>query len=233
MSQTDSSEKSKADDQKNNGAALDLPETVEVLESKALNALFTVIRNKETSNEHYVFYCDRLCRILAEEGLAIFSEANDNSHLISIETPCGPYNGMKCISSKDLCIVSIVRSGDILLEAVRKICPGAAIGKILLQRVESSKDKHPIHLYTKLPKNIDKLKVMLVDPMLATGGSAIGAMKILTNVELFIVSCLVSCLIDNRQWYTLDIGTLFILSFCFVLFCFVFTLFSMVSRKKI
>ena len=165
------------------GVPIDIPKNVEVLESKALRLLFTVIRNKETSNEDYIFHCDRLCRILAEEGVAIFSEQIHESKKVTIETACGTYNGVKRMANKDLCIVSIVRSGDILLEAVRSICPGAAIGKILLQRVESSKKKHPIHLYTKLPPNVAKLKVMLVDPMLGTGGSATAAIKILKKVR--------------------------------------------------
>lgn len=61
-----------------------LPSNVECLESKAISMLFTKIRSKDSSNEEYVLYADRLCRILAEEGLARLSSGE-----IEIETPCG------------------------------------------------------------------------------------------------------------------------------------------------
>jgi len=153
----------------------DIPDNVEVLKSKAMDQLFYMIRNKDTSHEDYVFYANRLCRMLAEEGLA---RINDNKPE-SIETPCGSWTGIKPMDMKSLCVVSVVRSGDILCEAVLQICRGISVGKILVQRDESSKDKHCVHFYTKLPKHISTLKVLLVDPMLGTGGSSSAAMKIL------------------------------------------------------
>jgi uracil phosphoribosyltransferase len=66
-----------------------------------------------------------------------------------------------------------VRAGDSLLRAVRKVVPGIAVGKVLIQRDESTKEKVPILIYEKLPKLLaEKRGVLLVDPMLATGGSA-------------------------------------------------------------
>merc|ERR1712130_897971 len=128
-----------------------LPKNTEILNSKAVSMLFTVIRDKNTSNTDYVFYCDRLCRILAEEGLARLSEMDT-----VIETPCGKWKGPQLPKNSNICAVSIVRSGDILLEAVRAITPGLAVGKILMQRDESTKEKNAVHFYTKLPKNISK-----------------------------------------------------------------------------
>ena len=69
-----------------------LPPNVELLNSKAIDCLFSVIRNKNTKNEDYVFYSDRLCRILAEEGLARLSTSNEQ-----IETPCGKWLGPKVV----------------------------------------------------------------------------------------------------------------------------------------
>ena len=71
--------------------------------------------------------------------------------------------------------VSIVRSGDILSEAARRLAIGCSTGKILVQRDESDPDKRPTYYYHKLPKNIASKQVLLCDPMLATGGSAIAA----------------------------------------------------------
>ena len=60
--------------------------------------------------------------------------------------------------------------GDILQEAVRQIQPGVKVGKILIQRDESTVEKTPKLYYKKLPRDIADCFVILVDPMLATSG---------------------------------------------------------------
>ena len=92
-----------------------------------------------------------------------------------------------------VCIVSIVRSGDILQEAVRTLQPGLAVGKILVQRDETKPDKPAVLYYKKLPPNINQSFVILVDPMLATAGSALRAISVL-KVTLFL-SILFKCAI--------------------------------------
>ncbi|ETO20721.1 hypothetical protein RFI_16496 [Reticulomyxa filosa] len=182
----------KADEPKK--TPITLPKNVEVLKSRAVNSLFTVIRNKNTQNEEYVHYADRLCHILAEEGLARLCDESDVS---TIETPCGKWVGPTIINPSSVAIISVMRSGDILLEAVRKICRGAHIGKILIQRNEASSDKSAVHYYTKLPKNLNNYKVILVDPMLATGGSAKSAVSILKKVVCLSIVYVHSILLDK------------------------------------
>ena len=60
--------------------------------------------------------------------------------------------------------------GDILQEAVRQLEPGVKVGKILIQRDESTVEKTPKLFYKKLPKDIPDCFTILVDPMLATAG---------------------------------------------------------------
>ena len=60
--------------------------------------------------------------------------------------------------------------GDILQEAVRQLEPGVKVGKILIQRDESTVEKTPKLYYKKLPRNIPECFTILVDPMLATAG---------------------------------------------------------------
>ena len=60
--------------------------------------------------------------------------------------------------------------GDILQEAVRQIVPGVKVGKILIQRDETSQEKLPKLFYKKFPRDIADCFVMLVDPMMATSG---------------------------------------------------------------
>jgi len=113
-------------------------------------------------------------RILVEDALAELP-----STTITVKTPCGYYNGIE-IRTDDLCAVSIVRSGDALLDTVRECIPSIAVVKILIQRNEASSQKEP-HLYfvSKLPHGIEKMNILLCDPMLATGGSAICAIQAL------------------------------------------------------
>ena len=67
-------------------------------------------------------------------------------------------------------VATLTTTGDILLEAVRQVEPGVAIGKILIQRDESHPEKLPTLFYQKLPKDIAERFVILVDPLLATAG---------------------------------------------------------------
>ena len=148
-----------------------------VLRSRAVQALFTVVRDESASNEAYVEYADRLCTILAEEGLARVN----GTRPVYVKTPCGTYSGLQVPRYDGMCVVSVVRSGDILTEAVRKVAKGIAVGKVLCQRNESDPEKRPQLFYSKLPKDISSRQVILADPMLATGGSACMAIKVLLD----------------------------------------------------
>ena len=74
-------------------------------------------------------YGDRLMRILAEEALCRLPHVREGR----VETPCGVADGPVETERRRLCLVSVVRSGDILQEAVRQLEPGTAVGKILIQ----------------------------------------------------------------------------------------------------
>jgi uracil phosphoribosyltransferase len=80
---------------------------------------------------------------------------------------------------KDYVAVSILRSGNGMLDEVMNVCPDLVIGKILIQRDESSEDKHPIFFFEKLPKNLENKKILILDPMLGTGGSVNACIKVL------------------------------------------------------
>lgn len=154
------------------------PNLVVVYQSKALLSLYTIMRDKNTSHRHFTAAADRVLRLLAEEGLA---EVRSLQH-VSVQTPVGPFEGLKAREDEDICVVSIVRAGDTLQEAIRLVSPGALLGKILIQRDEDTPEKHPKLFFTKLPPSSKMKKVLLVDPMLATGQSCILAIKELLRV---------------------------------------------------
>mmetsp|Transcript_10529 Transcript_10529/g.19284 ORF Transcript_10529/g.19284 Transcript_10529/m.19284 type:complete len:235 (+) Transcript_10529:211-915(+) len=135
--------------------------------SKAHKLLFTKLRDASTSSPEFVQYAKRSMRLLAEDALAEFP-----THPVDIVTPCGPCQGHRGVDPIEICAVSVVRSGDALLEVVRDVEPSVKVGKILIQRDESDPLKRPHLLYSKLPADVANLHVLLCDPMLATGGSA-------------------------------------------------------------
>lgn len=133
--------------------------------------LFTIIRDKRSTQKEYVDAADRLMHILAEEGLARLGRP------VEVQTPCGSFSGLAAPVTEEICCVDIVRSGAILQEAVRKLAPDTKTAKILIQRDEETAE--PKLFYSKLPPKIAELKVILCDPMLATGGSALMAIGVL------------------------------------------------------
>eukprot|EP00549_Striatella_unipunctata_P015074 CAMPEP_0118674188 /NCGR_PEP_ID=MMETSP0800-20121206/750_1 /TAXON_ID=210618 ORGANISM="Striatella unipunctata, Strain CCMP2910" /NCGR_SAMPLE_ID=MMETSP0800 /ASSEMBLY_ACC=CAM_ASM_000638 /LENGTH=394 /DNA_ID=CAMNT_0006569357 /DNA_START=22 /DNA_END=1206 /DNA_ORIENTATION=+ len=146
--------------------------------SKAYANLFTQMRDVNSDSAQFVFYARRAMRLLAEDAIAELPHEK-----ISITTPCGLCEGIKPIPAERLCAVSIIRAGDALLECVRECLPNVPVGKILIQRDESTKEKKPKLYYGKLPPDIaDKDGVILCDPMLATGGSAKMAINTLVQV---------------------------------------------------
>jgi uracil phosphoribosyltransferase len=143
----------------------------EVLSSPAITMLFTVIRDKTTSQVDFVRAADRLMNILVEEGLGRMATET------TVTTPCGEFKGLLPPVGANICAVDIVRSGCILLESFRSKLPDIKTAKILIQRDEETAE--PKLFYSKLPAGMDKLKVVLCDPMLATGGSALMAIQVL------------------------------------------------------
>ncbi|EIW62273.1 PRTase-like protein [Trametes versicolor FP-101664 SS1] len=136
-----------------------------------LEALYTIIRDKDTSRGDFLFYSDRIIRLLVEEGL---------NHLPvlpkTVQTPTGAtYEGVGFEGK--ICGVSILRAGEAMEAGLREVCRSVRIGKILIQRDEETAQAKLF--YSKLPPDIEKRYVLLLDPMLATGGSAIKAVEVL------------------------------------------------------
>jgi len=143
---------------------------------KAYPSLFTKMRDVRTTSEEFVKYSKRAMRLLGEEALAEFPVTE-----VGIDTACGPFKGVESLPATSICAVSIIRSGDCLLEAVREVEPGCKVGKILVQRDESLPDKAATLFYSKMPPGVESMHILLCDPMLATGGSAAVALKVLVD----------------------------------------------------
>lgn len=138
-----------------------------------LRAMMTIIRNKETPKEEFVFYADRIIRLLIEKSLNELPFQPTSVITNTGET----YFGARF--SQKICGVSIVRAGESMEAGLRSVCRGCRIGKILIQRDETTAEPHLY--YTKLPQDIHDRFVLLLDPMLATGGSANKAIEVLLS----------------------------------------------------
>ncbi|GLI62046.1 hypothetical protein VaNZ11_004472 [Volvox africanus] len=134
-----------------------------------IRGMHTIIRDRTSSKEDFVFYADRLNRLVVEAGLGHlpFSET-------SVTTPTGAvYCGVAF--ARRLCGVSIIRSGEAMEAALRACCKGIKIGKILVHRHVDNNDV----IYEKLPADIAERHVLLLDPLLSTGSTAVKAIQIL------------------------------------------------------
>ncbi|KAA6412062.1 MAG: uracil phosphoribosyltransferase [Lasallia pustulata] len=144
-----------------------LPQTPQLI------ALLTMIRDRNTARADFIFYSNRIIRLLVEEGL---------NHLPVVEnvitTPVGrSYSGVKFQGK--ICGVSIMRAGEAMEQGLRDCCRSVRIGKILIQRDEET--SKPRLFYDKLPEDVAERWVLLLDPMFATGGSATMAVDVLKS----------------------------------------------------
>lgn len=117
---------------------------------------------------------------LAEISSLILYEATKNLELQEVEvtTPLTTTKGYR-LNDSALAVVPILRAGLGMVDGVMSLIPNARIGHIGVYRDEES--LKPNHYYCKLPEDIAKRSVFLVDPMLATGGSAVYAIDYLKN----------------------------------------------------
>ncbi|WOK94473.1 uridine kinase-like protein 4 [Canna indica] len=135
-----------------------------------IRGMHTLIRDAKTTKHDFIFYSDRLIRLVVEHGLGHlpFNEKQ-------VTTPTGSvYTGVEFC--KRLCGISVIRSGESMENALRECCKGIKIGKILIHK---EGDKSQQLIYYNLPKDIADRNVLLLDPILATGNSAVKAISLL------------------------------------------------------
>ena len=144
-----------------------------VIEHPLLKHKITQLRDKTTSTNQF--------RLLVKE-VAILEGYEALKHvpttLVEIETPIEK-TMQPVVNRKHLCFVPILRAGLGMADGMLELVPGATCGHIGLYRDEVTKE--PVEYYCKLPSDIGDMDVFLIDPMLATGGSAIDAVKMLRN----------------------------------------------------
>lgn len=145
------------------------PENVHVINHPLVQHKLTTLRNKRTSTMEFR-------SIAAEIGLILAYEATRDLALqsVSIETPLELTEG-QVLAGRKTCIISILRAGNGLLQGVLQLLPAAKVGYVGMERDEET--HRPRAYYCKLPKAMQERTTLVVDPMLATGFSAIESIR--------------------------------------------------------
>jgi len=129
-----------------------------------------VLRDKRTSTADFRRVMGEISMLLAHDVLA-----NAKVKACRVRTPLATCRAMKL--SHDIIFVAILRAGLGMLDGLLKVCPEARLAHVGIYRDE--KTLKPVKYYVRLPDKIKNSLVVLVDPMLATGGSASEAVEIL------------------------------------------------------
>ena len=141
------------------------------------DALVT-LRDRRTTPQHFRRAATRISVLLAAEALQHVPTRG-----VTVETPLGPAEGRQI--GVDVVVVPVLRAGLGMLDAVLELVPDARVGHIGLQRDELTAVAS--QYYAKLPARLDESYVLMIDPMLATGGSANAALDLLAHAGAPIV----------------------------------------------
>jgi uracil phosphoribosyltransferase len=136
-----------------------------VLNHPLITHKLSILRDKNTGTKKFRELISEIAILLCYEALKDAKLEN-----ITIETPLEKYE-TKSLNEDNYAFVPILRAGMSMVDGIIKVMPNAKIGHIGLYRNEETLE--PVEYYYKMPEHIDKREVLILDPMLATGGSAI------------------------------------------------------------
>jgi uracil phosphoribosyltransferase len=128
------------------------------------------LRDKHTSPGQFRRAATRISMLLATEAMR-----DVPTKAVTVESPLGPAPGRQV--APDIVVVPVLRAGLGMLDAVLELVPQARVGHIGLQRDEATAVAS--QYYSKLPRPLDRSYVLMIDPMLATGGSAVAGLDLL------------------------------------------------------
>ncbi|MDD7464521.1 MAG: uracil phosphoribosyltransferase [Anaerococcus sp.] len=138
-----------------------------VLDHPVIKHKITILRDKNTGSNEFRHIIKEITIMLAYE-----SSKNLSLEEVEVETPITKTTGYR-LSGKKLGIIPILRAGLGMVDGLLEVFPAARVGHIGMYRDEDTAT--PVEYYCKLPKDSEKRDMLVVDPMLATGGSACDA----------------------------------------------------------
>jgi uracil phosphoribosyltransferase len=160
---------------------------VHVINHPLVQHKLTLMRKKEASTNSFRRLLNELAALMAYEVTRDMPMSE-----VQIETPLETMTA-RVIDGKKLVFVSILRAGNGILEGMLNVVPGARVGHVGLYR--DPKTLTAVEYYFKMPKDMHERDVVIVDPMLATGNSAIAAVERLKemNPKSIKFVCLLTC----------------------------------------
>ena len=148
---------------------------VHVLDHPLVQHKLTLMRRKDASTNSFRRLLNELSSLMAYEVTRDVPMQD-----IEIETPLETMTS-KVIDGKKLVLVSILRAGNGILEGMLSVVPGARVGHIGLYR--DPKTLTAVEYYFKMPSEMQDRDIIVVDPMLATGNSAVAAVERLKEMR--------------------------------------------------
>lgn len=148
----------------------DLRVPVHLVQHPLVHDALATLRDKHTTPEEFRRTANRISLLLASEALADLPTRTDR-----VGTPLGPAEARRIAA--DLVVVPVLRAGLGMLDAVLELVPQARVGHIGLQRDEITAIAS--RYYTKFPPDMAGSHALIIDPMLATGGSAVAGIRLL------------------------------------------------------
>jgi uracil phosphoribosyltransferase len=148
------------------------PVPVHLVSHPLVHDALATLRDSSTPPELFRRMAVRISLLLAAEATRDVPERD-----VTVQTPLGPAAGRRI--TRDVVVVPVLRAGLGMLDAILELIPTARVGHIGLQRDEITAIAS--QYYSKLPADLSYSFVLMIDPMLATGGSAVAALDLLRN----------------------------------------------------
>lgn len=158
-----------------------------IIQHPLILSKMTQIRRKETPTKMFKELVNEISALMCYE-----ITRDLETEEFEIETPVSKTTGYR-IKGEDLVLVPILRAGLGMVEGIQNLMPSAKTGHIGIYRDHET--LQPVEYLCKLPSNMQNRDIIILDPMLATGGSAVKAIEILKSyqVKSIRLACLVGC----------------------------------------
>ncbi len=153
------------------GDSVIIPKTVQVIDHPLIRHKLSYLREASTEKKLFKELVDEIAMLMTYEVTRGLAEET-----VRIETPLEKTDAMR-IKGKNPVIIPILRAGLGMVEGMLRLLPGARVGHVGLYRNEETLE--PVEYYAKIPPDVDVRDCFVVDPMLATGGSASAAVTYL------------------------------------------------------
>ncbi len=141
---------------------------ITVLNHPMITHKLTQMRRKETGTKDFRQNLDEVAGLMAYE-----ITRDIKLDPVNIETPVGPYETHEL--NRDIVLVPILRAGLGMVDGILSLIPTAKVGHVGVYRDEETLEPH--EYFAKFPENLNEAEVLVLDPMLATGGSADAAIE--------------------------------------------------------